>query len=259
MLASHEPPRTGLELGWTLFGIRVRISPTFFLVAALIAYLIVGPRPVAIAIDVACILFAILFTEIVQGIVYRSYGLRSTVMVQDFGGGVYPEAEPPTMLQRIVVAFAAPASSFLLFAIVHYSEQAYHWSQIHPYLAFAEFILWIISLFWGIIGLIPVYPYPMGKIMSELLTAAFGPGGMTLTLVISIFVAAAYIAYVVAVYFGHMARLPLPGGVSLPASVIVAIFFFIVTLRNIQILQIVRANRRRYETDDYGDRAPWDR
>ena len=109
-----------------------------------------------------------MFTELVQGLVYRSYGLRSTVVIQDFGGGIYPEHEPPTALQRIVVALSNPASSFLLCAIVYYSNQEYDWKNVNPYLGFAYFILWIISLFWGIIGLLPIFPYPGGRVLMEL-------------------------------------------------------------------------------------------
>src|SRR5262245_40868355 len=122
-------------------GIRFRVLPSFFLIAALLAGLFIWPivgnnlvaLAIGIAIDVACIFFAIVFTEFIQGLVYRSYGLRSTVLVQDFGGGIYPDAEPPTALQRIVVALSAPASSFLLLAVVYYSNQEYHWSDTHQF------------------------------------------------------------------------------------------------------------------------------
>jgi stage IV sporulation protein FB len=260
VLAFHEPPRTGFELGWSLFGIRVRISPTFFLVAGLLAYLFVGPNLVLIAVDVACILFATLFTEVAQAVVYRSYGVRAAVVIQDFGGGVYPETEPPLTIQRVVAALSAPASSFLLYAVVYYSNQEYHWSNSHPpYTFWTYYILWIVSLFWGIIGLLPIFPYPGGRAMGEVLSSLFGRAGIMLTLVISIAVGIAYIAYFVLTRFGHMAPIPLPGGEFLPASIFVAVFFAIATIRNFQLLQMLRAQGRRYEADDYGERAPWDR
>jgi stage IV sporulation protein FB len=257
----REPPRTGLELRWFLFGIRFRVLPSFFLVSAILAFLFVGFNPIGIAIDVACIFFAIVFTEFVQGIVYRSYGLRSTVLIQEFGGGIYPEAQPPTALQRIVVALANPASSFLLLALVYYSNQEYHWRDENKYLGFAYFILWLVSLFWGIIGLLPIFPYPGGRVMLELLTLVSPRNGLVWTLVISIVVALAYIAYSVAVYFSQMVELPLVEGYKLPASIILSVFLALATFNNWQFLQIARAQRRQYSTyDDYhDDKAPWER
>jgi hypothetical protein len=243
-------------------GVKFRVLPSFFLIAALLAFVFVGFNPVAIAIDVACIFFAIVFTEFVQGLVYRSYGLRSTVLVQDFGGGIYPEAEPPTALQRIVAALSSPASSFLLFAVVYYSNQEYQWRAAHPYLNFAYFILWLISLFWGIIGLLPIFPYPGGRVMLEVLNLMSPRSGLVLTLVISIAVGMAYIAYVAAVVlFKTMREIPLVQGLFLPASIILAVFFAITTMRNFQLLGMARAmQRQRSSYDDYhDDRAPWER
>jgi len=257
----REPPRTGFELTWRMFGVRFRVMPSFFLIAAIIAFLFVGFNPVAIVIDVACIFFAIVFTEFVQGVVYRSYGLRSTVLIQDFGGGIYPEHEPPSAIQRIVAALASPASSFLLLAVVYYSNQEYGWRNINPYFGFAYFILWLISLFWGIIGLLPIFPYPGGRVMMELLTLASPRHGLTATLVISIFVGLAYIAYTVAVYLRSMREIPLLQGTVLPASIILSVFLGMATARNWQLLQIIRAQQRGYRTDqdEYDDRAPWER
>jgi len=257
----REPPRTGFELTWTMLGVRFRVMPSFFLVAALIAFLFVGFNVIAIAIDVACIFFAIVFTEFVQGLVYRSYGLRSTVVVQDFGGGIYPEHEPPTALQRIVAALSSPASSFLLFAVVYYSNQEYGWRNINPYTGFAYFILWLVSLFWGIIGLLPIFPYPGGRVMMELLTQLSSRNGLAATLVISMILALAYIAYTVAVYSRTMQEIPLLKGAVLPASIIVSVFLGFATARNWQLLQMVRAQQRPYRTDqdEYDDRAPWER
>src|SRR5262249_61492688 len=110
------------ELSWSIFGIRFRVLPSFFLLAGLLSaffvWQIVGNNlvrlAIGIAIDLACILFAILFTEFVQGLVYRSYGLRSTVVIQEFGGGIFSEREPPSCVPRVFRSPVNPASAFLL-------------------------------------------------------------------------------------------------------------------------------------------------
>jgi hypothetical protein len=264
----REPPQTGFELRWSIMGVRFRVLPSFFLLSAILAGLIlwpaIGNNPVAlaiaIAIDVACIFFAILFTEFVQGVVYRSYGLRSTAVLQEFGGGIYPDAEPPTALQRIVAYLSNPASSFLLFAIVEFSNRHYHWSQTSPYAGFAYFILWIVSLFWGIIGLLPIFPYPGGRVMLEILNLLSPRSGLALTLGLSIVFGLAYIVYTVAVRFLHnMRELPLVENVTLPANVFLAVFIALATARNWQLLQIVRSQQRSWQAGDYEDRSPWER
>src|SRR5262249_45776451 len=257
------------ELSWSIFGIRFRVLPSFFLLAGLLSaffvWQIVGNNlvrlAIGIAIDLACILFAILFTEFVQGLVYRSYGLRSTVVIQEFGGGIYPEREPPSVLQRIVASLSNPASSFLLLAVVYFSNQEYRWSEANLFASLAYFILYIISLFWGIIGLLPIFPYPGGRVMLEIFTLISPRRGLVMTIVVSIIVGLAYIAYVAAVLLGDMRPIPLFRAAFLPVSVILAVFSGISTAHNWQILQIVRAQQRSYRTDqdEYDERAPWER
>ncbi|HEX3152453.1 MAG TPA: hypothetical protein VHR66_30545 [Gemmataceae bacterium] len=267
----QQPEKTGFELRWQIFGITFRVLPSFFLISALLSgvfvWQVVGNNlvvlAIGIAIDVACIFFALLFTEFVQGLVYRSYGLRSTVLLQELGGGIYPESPPPTALQRIVVALAAPASSFLLFAIIEFSEKEYHWSKTNDYVFFAYIILWVVSLFWGIIGLLPIFPYPGGRVLLEILSVVSPRNGLIWTLTISIAMGISYIAYTFAVLYLHqMKPIPLPGGVSLPANYLLAIFIGLATMRNWQLLQLARSiqGRQRQQDDhDYDDRDRWER
>jgi hypothetical protein len=245
-----------------MLGVRVRVLPSFFLVSAILAFLFVGTNPVGIVLDVACIFVAILFTEVVQALVYKSYGLRSTVLIREFGGGVYPEHEPPTVLQRITAQLASPASSFLLFALVYYSNQQFEWAKVNDYTRFVYFILWLVSLFWGIIGLLPIFPYPGGRVLLEVLNAASPRNGLVWTLAISIVAALAYVAYTAAVYFRYMREIPLVEGVVLPASIFLSVFLILATTQNWQLFQYARAMRRGRQhepVDDYGDRAPWER
>ena len=268
MFVIQEPPRQGTELRWSMLGVRFRVMPSFFFYSALFAYLMIGQffgndlttQAIGVAIDVGCIFAAVLFTELVQGLVYRSYGLRATVVIQEFGGGVYPEAEPPMRIQRIVVALSNPASCFLLLALVYYSNQEYGWSGTSNYAAFAYFILWIVSLVWGVIGLLPIFPYSGGRVMLELFSAVLPRQGMAVTLVASIAVGLAYIAYTVLWYLNHVKTIHLTDDVPLPASIILSVFFAITTIRNWQLLQMARRQPRVYHPDDeYDDRDPWDR
>lgn len=269
MIQVREPPRTGFELAWTILGIRFRIFPSFFLVYGLIiglfAWPVIGRNPMAlalaIALNVGCVFVAIIFVSFVQGLVYRSYGLRSTVVVREFFSGLHPEAEPPTMLQRIGVALSYSAACFLLLALVYYSDQQYEWSKTSLIAGIIYRIMYFISWFWAVIGLLPIYPYPGGRIMLELLSWMSPRHGLTTTLVISMLVGIAYVAYTIAVYSGSIREIELWKGVFLYSSMILAFFFALSVFQNWELLQMVRAQQHRFRTDqdDYDDRAPWER
>ena len=158
------------------------------------------------------------------------------------------------------MALANPASSFLLFALVYYSNQEYGWGDMNKYAGYAYFILWLVSLFWGIIELLPIFPYPGGRVLLEISTLASPRNGFATTLVVSIVVALAYIAYTAAVYFRQIVEVPLIEGYRLPASIILSVFLGLATIRNWQLLQIALAQRRQASSyDDYhDDRAPWE-
>jgi hypothetical protein len=265
----REPPQTGFELRWSLLGFRFRISPSFFIVYALIiAFLVWFQMRVdavtlllAVAFNVAGITIAILFVSLVQALVYRSYGLRSVIVLREFISGVYPEASPPTALQRIAVALAYPAACFLLYALVYYSNQQFRWSESSLVAGIMYLILLMIAMFWGVITLLPVFPYPGGRVLLEVISLASPRNGLVLTLYASIAVGVAYIAYSAAWYFGKIKEVEITDGVVLPASPIVAIFMVLTVMSNWQLLQHARAQRRGYSepVDDYGDHNPWDR
>jgi hypothetical protein len=216
-----------------------------------------------IAVDVACIFLAVLFTEFVQAIVYRSYGLRSTILVREFGGGVIPEAEPPFRIQRIVAALSNPASAWLLYALVLYSNEEYAWKDSHPYAGFAYMILKFITALWGILGLLPLYPYPGGRIVLEIFSFVSPRYGLIATLILSILVGLAVIADTASFLLGHGSLVPLFWkGLSLVMRVILGIIFAIATMNNWALLQRALAARRGQVRayDDYeDDRAPWER
>jgi hypothetical protein len=261
------PPRQGFEFNWTILGIRYRVLPSFFLyMAILCAIFSVGANfnPVelafVIAMNVACVFVALVFTEFVQGLVYRSYGIGSTVLIQEFFGGIYPDREPPTAIQRIAVALANPASCFLLFTLLYYSQQATDWANTSLVASVSYRILTMIAIFWGIIGLLPIFPYPMGRVMLEVLVKISPRFGLGWTLLISIGVAITYILYVVLIYLKKIPLLEILPGIYLPNSLIVAFFFGLTAYRNWQLYQLIAQQRPRiYRDYDDDNSAPWER
>lgn len=268
MFAHRDPPRSTLELRWRVFGIQFRVMPSFWIVSAVLAYLLFsglfGPKLadqlMGVATDVACYFLALVFMEMVQGVVYRSYGIRSTAVIQDFSSGIYPEANPPTRLQRIIVALSNPASAWLLCALVYYSNREFGWRGHSIFTMFAYELLYLVTRFWGTIGLLPIFPYSGGQVMMEVLTGVSRRRGLAITLVVSIVIAVAYIVYTVLFVLNHVPLLRVEG-LEIPPSIIAAVFFGITAMNNWQLFQQLRTYegqvRRKYEADD--DRAPWER
>jgi len=212
-----------------------------------------------IAVDVACIFLALAFTGFVQGLVYRSYGIRSSVVIQEFGSGVHPEAMPPLRIQRIVVALASPASSFLLFALVYYSNQEWHWSRTSVYTEFAYLILYIITLVWGVLGFLPMFPYPGGKVLMELLTFLTPRYGVQITLGLSILIGLVVLADTAFLLVQGRSYIPWVNTLHTYIRIFIAIFFAMTTAQNWQLLQRYRAPFLARRTNDYEDRSPWER
>jgi hypothetical protein len=266
VLTFQEPPRTGFEITWSLFGIRFRILPSFFLVSALLAYLFISPLfrdpktlAIGIVVDVACFFVADILIGLVQGVVYRSYGIRASVLVAEFGPTVYGEHPPPLRIQRIVVALSHPAACFFLFALVYYSNQHFRWSEASVYAWFAYKLLWFVSLALGIIGFLPMFPYPGGKVVMELLTWVSPRHGVAWTLWLSIAIGVVVVGNAVSLLLGRGTFIPYMEILGQINWILIAVFFSLGVLRNWQLLQMVRSQSRRYESDDYGERAPWDR
>lgn len=270
MIEFREPPQTGFELRWSVFGVRFRLAPSFFVVYGLIiAFLIYLQMPadpvtlvIAVAFNLAGATIAILFVSLLQGLVYRSYGLRSTVVIREFMSGVYPEETPPTAIQRIAVALAYPAGCFLLYALLYYSNRKYDWSRTSDVAAIMYVVLVLIAKFWGLITLLPIFPYPGGRVMLEVFSLASSRHGLAMTLVVSIFVGIAYIAYFLAWYLNKVREFEIADGLVLPAHPVVAVFFALSVMQNWHTLQVLRAHRRGYQepVDEYDDdRRPWDR
>jgi len=267
VLAKPEPDRSTFELRWRVFGIHFRVMPSFWLISAVIAYVLFNPLlgrdptrlALGIATDVGSYFLALVAMELVQGLVYRSYGIGSTAVIQDFGSTIMPDEEPPTRLQRITAALSAPASAWLMFALVYYSNQSYGWRDVSFYTLLAYELLWIATLFWGIIGLLPIYPYPGGLVLLELLTAISPRGGLAATLVVSIGVALAYVAYTVLYLLGHVPLLRLRENVRLPPSIVASVFFGISVLHNWQLLRHALARRSDDREAEYESHSPWEK
>ncbi len=219
-----EPPPSPYDLHFSLFGIPVRISWTFWLVAVIFGYdnarmidaLFAKTSPsIAPWLVVWC---AVMFVSIVlhemgHALAFRWYGFQASITLYHFGGLARPESHfgrgRVTRLspwQNIVISAAGPGTQLILAAIIVAVVRYFDYLPIGlppfiarwPLLDQGEFIqeagvfatvmfLLHINVYWALFNLIPVWPLDGGHIASDII--AIGGGTMMHALKLSLIVA----------------------------------------------------------------------
>jgi Zn-dependent protease len=229
-----EPPPSRGDIHFMLFGFPVRIHPLFWVVAFLLGCRLDGARE--LVTWVAAVLVSILIHEWGHALVMRACGLHPSITLHGLGGltsarGRSEFAPPLRTREEVLISAAGPAAGFLLAAAVcgvlilagyrvlvrlnpsYGLLVAPAETVATPLLtALVDYILFI-SVTWGLINLLPIYPLDGGQIARELLLTARGHEGLQQSLRLSL-VAAAAMALVglilwrdwfVALFFGYLA------------------------------------------------------
>ena len=186
MILAEPSPSQG-DLHFSLFGFPVRINPWFWLVALFLSGL---GAPVSVFLWIAAMLICILLHELGHAVVMRAYGYRPSIVLYSFGGLAIPHAgrnsiRRPGPWGQMLISFAGPASGFLLTAILvlglHYLG-GYRvwvfepsWRNVVPIagvpnLFLGEFLYFVfqISVMWGLLNLLPIYPLDGGQIAQQI-------------------------------------------------------------------------------------------
>ena len=190
-----------------LLGIPVRIHWMFWLMALVLGSNSEGAKE--LLIWVAALLVSILVHELGHAAVMRMYGLQPSITLYGMGGvtthnwaqpfGVRPVLGP---LEQIAVSLAGPMAGFLLAgAVCGGIVLSGHRLLVHfglPYginvipleigsLLLTDLIRQIlfISIFWGLVNLMPVYPLDGGQIARELLMLVNPRDGFRQSLMLS--------------------------------------------------------------------------
>lgn len=170
MLGESVP--TPFDWRFRVFGIPVRVSAFFWILAALIAW--VPNRLDLTLVGMACVFGSILVHELGHALTARRFGWPPQIVLYHFGGYAAFHPVRATPARRVLVTAAGPAAGFALFALV--------WT-VSPFvppvrgLEFAADILLFINLWWNVLNLAPVYPLDGGQIALTLLEARSGYAG----------------------------------------------------------------------------------
>jgi Zn-dependent protease len=249
-----EPDRTQFDLSWRMFGIRVRVHPMFWLVAALLgAYFLQEYGFGYLLLWIGCVFVSVLVHELGHVVMGRIFGARGDVILYAFGGLATGANDLHNRWQRIAVSAAGPAAGFGLWGLV-LLVQGYlpHAGELGPGpdpVALGAVMLVTINLAWSILNLLPIWPLDGGMISRELFSWVSPYNGLRLSLGLSLVVAA-----VLAVHCLMRAN----GRTLLPfldfGTTYTAILFGMLAIENLLLLQQVRSGPR--YRDDYD---PWER
>ncbi len=207
-----EPSRTQFDLNFTLAGIPVRIHPFFWVIG-----LLMGPReggPPAILLWMTAFFVGILCHELGHALVMRSQGFFPWITLYGLGG--LASCDQPRGFSRgnadawrqIFISAAGPLAGFLLAALTLLAArllkcEVRYWVGApfgllvyvvdglgvnHPQvLGFANNILFV-TIVYGILNLLPIYPLDGGQIARELMVMILGRDGVRHSLILSLFV-----------------------------------------------------------------------
>lgn len=237
-----EPPRTAYDLHFRLFGIPVRVHPFFWLLCVL---LMAGSLLRAtsardffflLAPWTAAVFLGVLVHELGHAAAMRAYGRFCWITLHGFGGLTSSDAGGDyggrgfATLSQVIISVAGPAAGFALAAMVvlsiwltgHRIEFALgppYGLQIGMELVgtelFTDFLfdLLVVSIYWGLLNLLPIYPLDGGQIAREVLLKLNRREGIERSLMLSIVTAGGMAAIglfvwrdlFVAILFGYLA------------------------------------------------------
>jgi stage IV sporulation protein FB len=212
-----EPARTQADINFPLLGIQVRVSPFFWLAGLILCMRGTGGDPKLVLMFIVAMFLSILIHEFGHALAFRKYGIGSHIVLYHFGGlavpdGAYPGASHGRSLDsraQIFVSAAGPAAqlmgAFVLTAILKaggfsvplsipllpmnnpVSTFLISGAQLpnQALLSFVYFFL-LVSIYWAILNLAPLYPLDGGQISRELFVMKDPRGGIINSLKLSV-------------------------------------------------------------------------
>jgi stage IV sporulation protein FB len=229
----QEPPRSEGDLNFWLFRVPVRVHPMFWLLTLILG---LGYRePMALLTWVVAAFLSILVHEMGHAAVTRLFGFYPFVVLHGMGGltlrgpGVLGTRNPGPA-GEIAISAAGSGAQFALAAAVYYllKTAGYEVAVVtgFPYVALPVLIdrdvpvgfavlvnqLFLVSVFWGLLNLLPIYPLDGGQISREFLQRVMPREGLRLSLMISAFAATFFAVYaavewrsvLTALFFGYL-------------------------------------------------------
>ncbi len=195
---------TPYDLSFRLFGFPIRVQPWFWLIITLIGIPNEFPNlAVLLHITTAFVVAAflsILAHELGHAFVFRFvFHVPSLIVLHGFGGVTIPARQH--LRKRgfwgtcceVWLSFSGPLAGFVLAALFYFlvipvAQPLLFRANADPLSAWLLLVIWdvvLVSLFWGIFNLLPIYPMDGGHISRELCCWLFPRRGIEFSLIIS--------------------------------------------------------------------------
>lgn len=204
--------------------IPVRISPLFWLSAALIGWLS-SFTLIGTLLWVLIIFISILIHEYGHALTARHFGQFPRIELVAFGGLTYPEGPPLSSVKEFIVVLNGPLASLSLYGLgtLLLYVPAVQASGAAPIVEAFR----LINLFWTVINLFPVLPLDGGQLVRVALEGFFGVKGLKFSMILSMILAVAVAA--IAFFLGWF---------------LVGAIFFLFAFQNIQTWKMARPIRQ---------------
>jgi Zn-dependent protease len=248
-----EPNPTAWDLKWSMFRIPVRVHPLFWLTTLLI-WFDSDTRFSYVLVAIACVFLAILIHELGHAFAQRHYGDReSHIVIYYFGGLTIGSINPSSYLARILISLWGPGAGFILGGVAYAFVLLIRYSVIpepesHVMVAL-DVLVWV-SVIWGAVNLLPVFPLDGGQITRELIHRKAPQRGDVLAFGISFYVA-------LLACLGFLGYFIYERSSGVQGSLLGAVFFGVLAYSSYRLWRQVRAFGGSYE--DEGPRQAWER
>ncbi len=176
-------------LAFSLAGVPVRIDPTFLLVVLFAAQRIGGPTGWQGAASwVVAILVGVLVHELGHAFAFRAFGRRPVVVLYALGG-LTSARGGLTVARDLAVSLAGPALGMVLGGAVWWAQQVGAWPDDGLFLWVLGRDLVFVSVFWGLVNLLPLHPLDGGQAFESVLRLLRVRRAVTVTSIVSLAVA----------------------------------------------------------------------
>jgi len=167
--------------------IPVRISPSFFIMAAVIGLLNTGFSLAGTVIWAFVIFISVLFHEYGHALAATFFGQSAQIQLFAFGGLTLPSGKRLKGWQEFIVIAMGPAFGLMLYfaASLIPLQAVAQMGAVGPYLAYLITVTRFINLFWTVVNLIPILPLDGGHLLRVILQGFIGQKAWKASFIIS--------------------------------------------------------------------------
>ena len=167
------PAPTRLDLNFRLFGIPIRVTPFFWLLAVLIGFSFGqgGANPEDPAIIAGCVFLSVLVHELGHGLTARLGGERPWIVLHGFGGVCASDHHQRGFGSRLLVTVMGPVAGFLLAiaTVILWAALVTFEVPLGPRLELAFLMLLVLNVIYSLFNLIPIWPLDGGQLLLTML------------------------------------------------------------------------------------------